>query len=1341
MAVVEKQFIWRVIDEATSTIKKVVNAQKDGVAAAKKAVAEVKQVSEGWRDYGTNAKEASDRMIEATEAQKRKIAEYRESAKAAINSVRASLDLYQDKLKALPNKEVINLEVKAEDAKLKTFTQNLQGLPDHKHIRLGADIKEAQAKIAEIAEDVRHLPKDVRIDLRALGNKEGIAEFDKFLKLLPKEHRVKLLTDYQTKGIVDFKQALAAIPAQKRVEVELNDHASDELKKLKESINDATNGTKNFKERFGDLKNVLGGTLIGGAVLSGVSSLKNGLESLIATGYRYNREQQTMLATWTTLAGSASKGQALVDMTNQLATAAQNSTEMVNELNQKFYAVTDNIKLTHDLSQAVLTLQDAFGVSDDAVKNFAMQWSQMVGNGKASAQDMLSIQNVFPKFRGELLDYERQVTHNKDLTMSEMNDMMSQGKISSDAMNHVLLGMGKEYSSATKNFTGTLDGMGRMIRTAVPKLTGALVEPFTKMQNPVFDVVSKWATDPKTMKAFAGVGKAMAAGINGAIKGVAGIVRPFEGLLKILGEISKVFLSGAWIGATASFKVMAGALELVEKFVGGLLSPLNNLAKHMDGLGKYADPIKLLGVAFGAVAGPIIVATAAVKTYNGVILAYTAATKVAAAVSKLFAGAEGLGRVADIVGKGKLLNPWVLGIMALVTVLILAYKHIKPFRDAVNSVGKALKETFTGKADWEKSLVKGFEAAGKKIKEFVASIPKAFAGVGKAIGKALAGIGKIILIALAFPVGIAVIITRPLIKPLTKGFKALIKDIKKLWNDLTKFLAKVFEPAIKAIEKLWKNEVRFYTNLWKEIKKVAKAGIEAVKKALEPILKAIGKAWNRTWEAITAFFGRIWKTISKAARAGINAVHKVISSQTDRISRTWSRVWNGIKGVFEKIWDGIKQAAASGINGVIYIINAGLGAINKVWSFFTGHNAMGKLSKVHFAQGGIVHRHLSVINDGDGPDWKELVEMPNGQLFMSQERNWTGFLPEGARVYSGPETRALMEAAGVNHYATGGIVGAQHFAKGGVVGKVVDWAADKLDDVTSWLKDKLEGAMKFLEHPIQAVTSLVRKATAGMYDQFGHFGEIAKGFWGKITAPIGSWMQKHLEPLLGKLAESTPAGSGVERWRSRVKLALRMNGLPTSGAYVNAWLRQIQTESSGDPGAIGGNDGLKDGNATGLLQTKPRTFRSNAFAGYGNIMNGFDNMLAAINYAKHRYGASGMLSVIGHNHGYAGGGEILGKELAWIGDNPEHHEFVLNPYAVSAEPLLERAFESTAQAQPASHSSQSQAAGQSKLDRMIALLEQLVELFGNFELQPVMMTDTVTRAVNKKNAEDWNRRN
>lgn len=116
----------------------------------------------------------------------------------------------------------------------------------------------------------------------------------------------------------------------------------------------------------------------------------------------------------------------------------------------------------------------------------------------------------------------------------------------------------------------------------------------------------------------------------------------------------------------------------------------------------------------------------------------------------------------------------------------------------------------------------------------------------------------------------------------------------------------------------------------------------------------------------------------------------------------------------------------------------------------------------------------------------------------------------------------------------------------------------------------------------------------------------------------------------------SPKGAGVERWRSSVIRALSMNKLPTSGAYVNAWMRQVDSESGGDPRAVGGNDGLADGNAMGLLQTKPGTFNANKFSGYGDIFNGFHNALAAIRYAKGRYG-SDMLGVIGHGHGYAKG--------------------------------------------------------------------------------------------------------
>ncbi|MET1177569.1 phage tail tape measure protein [Peribacillus simplex] len=160
---------------------------------------------------------------------------------------------------------------------------------------------------------------------------------------------------------------------------------------------------------------------------------------------------------------------------------------------------------------------------------------------------------------------------------------------------------------------------------------------------------------------------------------------------------------------------------------------------------------------------------------------------------------------------------------------------------------------------------------------------------------------------------------------------------------------------------------------------------------------------------------------------------------------------------------------------------------------------------------------------------------------------------------------------------------------------------------------------------------------------------------------IVSWAKNKAVDYFGSLFDgfggsdaAAPVGSGVERWRGTVIKALGMNSLPTSANYVNAWLRQIKSESGGNEKAIQ-STAVKDINyytgnlARGLVQVIPPTFRSFAFPGHANQMNGLDSLLAGMNYAKSRYGAN-MLKYIGHGHGYENGGIITKEHLAMVGE-------------------------------------------------------------------------------------------
>ena len=139
---------------------------------------------------------------------------------------------------------------------------------------------------------------------------------------------------------------------------------------------------------------------------------------------------------------------------------------------------------------------------------------------------------------------------------------------------------------------------------------------------------------------------------------------------------------------------------------------------------------------------------------------------------------------------------------------------------------------------------------------------------------------------------------------------------------------------------------------------------------------------------------------------------------------------------------------------------------------------------------------------------------------------------------------------------------------------------------------------------------------------------------------------KWLKSLKGGGKNSSP--KAVQAWKPEVKQALGLAGLPQTSAYINAWLRQINTESTGNPKAVG--PGSSEGNPKGLVQVKPGTFNAYKLRGHGNIFNGLDNLIAGMRYAKARYGKGGMLSRIGVGGPYANGGLVTKHQVAEIGE-------------------------------------------------------------------------------------------
>lgn len=871
--------------------------------------------------------------------------------------------------------------------------------------------------------------------------------------------------------------------------------------------------------------------------------------------------------------------------------------------------------------------------------------------------------------------------------------------------------------SAFSTFADVLNAVGKALGAAFDKISPLI---------PALNDTGKGASAiTKHEGALKAVGVAIAS-IGTAIATIKGAKAIFDGLsssIKVLSNVTKVAE-----GVQKAFNIVMSTNPVV-LVVGAVIAlgvALYELYKHFkpfrDWVNKTWDSLKSFGsgvakvgkqIYHGIVDGISDVISWIKKNWKG--LGLLLVNPIAGAIKLLYDNNKGFRKWADSV-IDTIKNAWKSATKALVKVWESIVDGIvkvwKPLSKALSVTWEAIKKvaeiTFkaigavilapivlvsaTIVAIW-KAVHKPLEVAWKAISKTASSV---WNSIKKTTEKVWNGIKDTVI-----DVSLAIY------KPVKKAWDKVVKVVTDLWNGLKKTASKiwngikdavvdateaVYKPVHKAFTKVaswvsdkWDSIKKFTSDKWNNIKdtignmtdkahSVAKRNTEALKSSVSEKWDAVKSVTGKAWGSVSDYVGEHSANAKNKASKNFNALKDTMSSILDSISQTWKRVWSGISDYFSGIWDSIKKNARNGLNAVIDFLNGGIGGINNVVHFFGGKKqTISPIPKL--AKGGRMSRStLALVNDEESPTYREAIFRRDGSVEVPKERNVLTHLEAGDAVMPAKQTAMLL---GLPQYKGG---------FGDWLGKAADWIGDVSGDIGEWLADKIDQLEDALKDPLGVLMGLFKKSKNSAEAIWHDIGEGAGKY---VPEQAVDWFKGILDGFKKKFDESggNPPGEGAKRWEPYVKKALAANGLPTSDAYVQAWLRQIQSESGGNPKAV--QNGYVDQNtisgdlAKGLLQTISRTFNAHAFPGHKDIFNGYDNMLAAIHYAKARYG-SDMLAVIGHGHGYANGGHVYNKQLAWIAEDGD--EFVINNRKPNADSLLASAIKQRAEINPNSFS-------------------------------------------------------
>ena len=1076
------------------------------------------------------------------------------------------------------------------------------------------DDSEAQKGTQKIITSLRKLPKEQKVKLDADAKKAGIDDFTALLKRVPKKTRTEILAKAQKGEVIDYEALLNKLPKKVLTEVQLNDNASDKLRTIKKE-------SENTETGFTRLKTIVAGSFLGGAALSGVSMLVDGLKDIAVEGANASDAMDKFRSTMK-LGGFGEEE--IKKASDQVMDYANKTVYDLDDIsNTTAQLAANGIKNYMGLTEAAGNLNAQAGGNAETFKSVAMMLTQTAGAGKLTTENWNQLADAIPGASGVL----QKAMKDAGAYTGNFRDAMANGQITADEFSNALMKLGqtdgaKKAAESTKTFEGAfgnmkaavVDGMKNVIDAfGKDKFTG----PINSFGNIVQDVFGKMAQTIKDNQ------------------------KTISAITKVIGEVARTVggvLGQAFLTAKDAIFGMGKAMKKAIDKVSEFLPFLSKADKSLGSLSKHKTAIKAVGTALGAIATGVLAFKTAEKVIKGLSTAISIlsnATKIAAGVQKTFNLVMSLNPIALTVA----------AVVALGAAFYQAYKHVKPFRDAVNKLAKTVtdftKNAWKSISNFFNQVVKATKKIWKEIEPVVKSGMKAISAV---VDLEMAILKKAWSIAWN-TISTTVKVAWKVIEPIVKLGMSVIKG--------------VISGTMNVIGGIWKGAWNLIKNIlrgaWEIMKPIVKTALDVIADIIKIVTNAIKGNWSGVWNGIKNLFSDVWNGIKSIGSGAINGLKDIVIGGARGIQSAWEGIWHGVSNFFSGIWDGMKGAAKAGIDGIIDFVNGGIKGINGVVHFFGGKKQTIDLIPRLKGGGRMSRSTLALVNDEESPTYREAIFRRDGSIELPQERNVLTHLEAGDAVMPAKQTAMLL---GLPQYKGG---------FGDWLDKAANWVGDVSGDIGEWLSDKIDQLEDALKNPLDVLMGLFKKSKNNAEAIWHDIGEGAGKY---VPESAVDWFKNTLAGFKKKFDESggsNPPGEGVERWRSVIKHAARMLHTDLKDWQINNMLKQIQTESGGNPNIVQTvwDINMANGNpAQGLLQFIPQTFKAWAVPGHTNIHSGLDQILAAIR----RLNAMGTWNYIGHGHGWATGGHVYNKQLAWIAEDGD--EFVINNRKANADNLI-----------------------------------------------------------------------